>query len=188
MRPVRHSSGDEREAEEVRPLVGNFSVGNGVWVRSQGTRCTERSQPGFVTAVPSPWVVEVAGTPRHVNDLRRRQLRCDEVRSSKAADIDDDEPPLFFAQDAAVTQPVVVSNVPASTASGASAMTTAGPVVSQGSLAVTTTTAVGLSPVTSGAPAEAAEPRRGLRLSARTPVEVKRFCCEFGNCEDIHHV
>ena len=188
VRPARHSSGDQRAAEEVRPLVGNFSVGDDVWVRRQGTRCTERSQPGVVTAVSSPWVVDVDGTPRHVRDLRQRQMRCDEVRRSEAADIDDDdEPPLFVAPGAAVMQPVVVSNVTASTASGASAMTTAGPVVSQGPLAVATTTAVGLSPVTSGAPAEAAEPR-GLRRSGRKPVEVKRFCCEFGYCEDFHHV
>ena len=37
VRPARNSSGDQRESEKVCPLVGNFSVGDGVWVRRQGT-------------------------------------------------------------------------------------------------------------------------------------------------------
>ena len=70
---VECSLENERAAEEMRPLVGDFAVSDSVWVRRQGTRCTEQSQPGSVTAVSSPWVVD--GTPRHVRDLQPRQSR-----------------------------------------------------------------------------------------------------------------
>ena len=66
---------DMREAvtETMRPPTrpeGDFQVGDEVWVRKPGTRCTERSARGTVTGVVSPQVVEVGGMPWHVRDLR----------------------------------------------------------------------------------------------------------------------
>ena len=72
--------------DRVRPPVGSCEegrdgpsrapascrVGDAVWVRKLGSRCTERSRRGNVTATVSPQVVEVDGTPRHVRDLRSR--------------------------------------------------------------------------------------------------------------------
>lgn len=47
-----------------------LSVGDAVWVRQRGTRCTEPSKRGTVTGIISRQVVEVEGIPRHVKDLR----------------------------------------------------------------------------------------------------------------------
>ena len=46
----------------------SYAVGDLVWMRRSGTRCTEQSGRGTVTKVVSSQVVEVDGTrmPRHV--------------------------------------------------------------------------------------------------------------------------
>ena len=49
-----------------------YSVGNKVWVRPHGVRCTSLWNPGIVTKVNSEHNVEVDGVPRHVCDMRRR--------------------------------------------------------------------------------------------------------------------
>ena len=46
-------------------------VGDAVWVRQSGTRCSAQSKRGAVTGLVSQQVVEVNGVPRHVRDLRR---------------------------------------------------------------------------------------------------------------------
>ena len=61
------------EADDGPPGAdGTYEVGNDVWVRRRGARCTEPSQRGVVTGTVSPQVVEVNGMPWHVRCLRRR--------------------------------------------------------------------------------------------------------------------
>ena len=69
----RATAGASEEAVVRRPPArreGDFRVGDAVWVRRPGTRCTERSVRGTVSGVVSPQVVEVDGVPWHVRDLR----------------------------------------------------------------------------------------------------------------------
>ncbi|KAF0289508.1 Intracisternal A-particle Pol-related polyprotein [Amphibalanus amphitrite] len=69
----RATAGASEEAVIGRPPArreGDFQVGDAVWVRRPGTRCTERSVRGTVSGVVSPQVVEVGGVPWHIRDLR----------------------------------------------------------------------------------------------------------------------
>lgn len=75
--------------ESLPPEHRPFSVGDAVWVRKPGSRCTERSRRGEVTAVVSPQVVEVEGVPWHVRDLRP----CDERTDSCSDDVPVIAPP-----------------------------------------------------------------------------------------------
>ena len=52
--------------------VGNYAVGDEVWLRVPGSRCGSRSRSGVVTGVVSAQVVEVDGMPWHVRDVRHR--------------------------------------------------------------------------------------------------------------------
>ena len=59
---------------EDRGRGGNpLSVGQKVWMRQPGTRCTVESRRGVITRVVSPQVREVDGVPWHVRDLRPRR-------------------------------------------------------------------------------------------------------------------
>ena len=49
-----------------------YSVGDKVWVKPHGARCTSLWNPGIVTKVNSEHKVEVDGVPRHACDMRRR--------------------------------------------------------------------------------------------------------------------
>ena len=49
-----------------------YSVGDKVWVKPHGARCTSLWNPGIMTKVNSKHNVEVDGLPRHVCDRRRR--------------------------------------------------------------------------------------------------------------------
>ena len=49
-----------------------YFVGDKVWVKPHGARCTSLWNPGIVTKVNSEHNVEVDGVPRHVCDMRRR--------------------------------------------------------------------------------------------------------------------
>ena len=94
---VSGPSGGDRRAEEQRAQQqqqqqSDFSVGDPVWVRRRGTRCTELSQSGVVSRLNSPWVVEVDGTPRHVRDIRHRLS----APGSATPDQTDDEPLLVL--------------------------------------------------------------------------------------------
>lgn len=185
----------EGAAEDVHQPVGGLVVGEPVWVRQQGSRCTDRSRPGIVTAVLSPWVVEVDGVPRHVKDLRRRQgvsvhrngaaAQRGVTQCSAGPAVDD--PPLLIttsvaAPDSAAVvagdSAVAVGGAPGSVATVAPAASSAGT-----SSAVSTPAAVGAAPETSSVDPGTTD-RSGPRRSARRPVEVKRFCCEFGYCVD----
>ena len=75
-----------------------YSLGDAVWIRKRGERCTSVSQPGIVTRVNSPQVVEVDGMPRHVRDVRHRDLATLEDSESTHSDSDEakDDPPLYI--------------------------------------------------------------------------------------------
>ena len=62
----------DRAAQRDRDRGRGYVIGDPVWLRRRGTRCSESSVPGVVTAVNSPWVVEIDGVPRHIRDVRRR--------------------------------------------------------------------------------------------------------------------
>ena len=47
-------------------------VGNEVWVKPLGARCTSSWKPGVVTEVKSKWNVEIDRVPWHVCNIRRR--------------------------------------------------------------------------------------------------------------------
>ena len=54
-------------------LTGSeFDVGDEVWVKPPGARCTTPWKPGVVTGVNSKYNVEIDKVPRHVRDIRRR--------------------------------------------------------------------------------------------------------------------
>ena len=54
---------------------GVFQVGDTVWARKRGERCTAVSKEGVVTKVISPQTVEVDGIPWHVRNIRHRLTR-----------------------------------------------------------------------------------------------------------------
>ena len=49
-----------------------YSMGDKVWLKPHGARCTSLWNPGIVTNVNSEHNVEVDGVPRHVCDMRRK--------------------------------------------------------------------------------------------------------------------
>ena len=77
-----------------------FSVGDSVWARKPGTRCTDESKPGIVTRVISPQVVEVNGAPWHVRDLRHRKNPAaggvKDVSACREPPNTELEPPLYI--------------------------------------------------------------------------------------------
>ena len=79
----RHPGGDVGVSPQMRdgsgpgqlPAPGPpgvYRVGDAVWVRKRGDRCTSKSAEGVVTKVVSLQTVEVDGVPRHVRNLRHR--------------------------------------------------------------------------------------------------------------------
>ena len=71
--PVRDSVRRASQAAEGEDPSGcTYAVGDSVWTRIPGTRCGETSRPGQVTALVSPQVEDVDGTPWHVRDVRHR--------------------------------------------------------------------------------------------------------------------
>ena len=83
---------DGQELQEL-PDGAVYAIGDTVWVRRRGTRCTEWSRPGVVTGIVSPQVVEIHGVPWHVRDLRHR-VAADEQSTAESSDEDDDVLPL----------------------------------------------------------------------------------------------
>ena len=87
---VRPARTDDRaqESSPRRPAPASDrtrpQVGDQVWMRRRGTRCTEVSRRGTVTRVVSPQVVEVDGVPWHVRDVRPRYEEEDGVAADGA--------------------------------------------------------------------------------------------------------
>ena len=63
---------DSAEVTDEGAISSLYAVGDPVWLRRRGTRCSEASHRGVVTGVVSDQVVEVDGAPWHVRNLRRR--------------------------------------------------------------------------------------------------------------------
>ena len=128
--------GGDVAAGEPPPPVSDgarIRVGDRVWVRRRGTRCTETSRRGTVTGIVSRQVVAVDGVPWHVRCVRPRRERenCDsDSDSGSDSGGSEDEPPLYVdcppeaegdasaAMDAPelterATEPLVVVSVPA---------------------------------------------------------------------------
>jgi len=97
------TAADQPERAGAEPDIASpgaavtYKVGDAVWVRRRGTRCTEQSRRGVVTGIVSTQVVEVDGLPWHVRCLRRRHdgvvTGSDSRTSSDSRD--SDEPPLY---------------------------------------------------------------------------------------------
>ena len=90
----------EPVSEEPPPRVSDgaqFRVGDPVWVRRRGTRCTETSRRGTVTGVVSQQVLEVDGLPWHVRNLRPRHEAVSDGDSEEAGETDE-PPPLFVGR------------------------------------------------------------------------------------------
>ncbi|XP_045101323.1 uncharacterized protein LOC123498225 [Portunus trituberculatus] len=98
--------------DQVQRAVQNYTVDDTVWVRRRGERCTSASQPGVVTRVNSPQVVEVDGVPRHVRDLRHRSsLSVNEAGTPDEPGVED-EPPLHVDAQSQLLQPQVAEPPP----------------------------------------------------------------------------
>ncbi|XP_045104967.1 uncharacterized protein LOC123500329 [Portunus trituberculatus] len=109
---VRHDQ--VQRAVHTSPDVAkkNYTVDDAVWVRRRGERCTSASQPGVVTRVNSPQVVEVDGVPRHVRDLRHRSsLSVNEAGTPDEPGVED-EPPLYVDAQSQLLQPQVAEPPP----------------------------------------------------------------------------
>lgn len=118
------SSGDVQLTEEqsAHPVVeneceGGYKVGDAVWVRRRGARCTEPSRHGVVTAVISPQVVEVDGLPWHVRCLRPRADACVDGDADDRHSVDDIPLYVTAREPEAATAPVT----PASTTAASTA-------------------------------------------------------------------
>ena len=71
---------DVDAAEEVRSAV---QVGDEVWVKPGGARCTTQWRAGRVTGVTSANNVEVDGMPRHILDIRPIVRREEETQGEE---------------------------------------------------------------------------------------------------------
>ncbi|XP_043225494.1 uncharacterized protein LOC122383282 [Amphibalanus amphitrite] len=84
-------------ADQEPPAVSDgeqLRVGDQVWMRRRGTRCTDTSRRGVVTSGVSRQVVEVDGVPWHVRDLRpRHESPCRD--DGDDAQSDGEAPPII---------------------------------------------------------------------------------------------
>ena len=86
----------DRSRPSARRETSGFAPGDAVWVRRRGTRCTDTSQPGVVSALVSPQVVDVDGVPHHVRNLRHRDVGASGDGDDRAEDGSaGNEPPLI---------------------------------------------------------------------------------------------
>ena len=85
---IRPAQTEEDQTDSSRmPLVSDgaqLRVGDRVWMRRRGTRCTEVSRRGRVTGAISRQVLEVDGVPWHVRDLRPRHVSASDSDDSGA--------------------------------------------------------------------------------------------------------
>ena len=78
----RYTVRDYVKSTQIRPVTSEeaaqnsppapYAVGDAVWIRRRGTRCSETSLSGVVTRLVSDQVVEVNDVPWHIRDVRRR--------------------------------------------------------------------------------------------------------------------
>ena len=171
--------------------TAGLTVGDSVWVRQRGMRCTELSRRGTVTGIVSEQVVTVDGIPRHVRDLRRcvdQAPPCHECHD----DVDTDLP--LYVDASAPTAPVVTgvsapqsSGVSVPQSSGVSVPQSSGVSVPQSS-GVSVAQSSGVSvPQSSVRLTEVPGPVPSLRRSQRVRRPPRRWCCDHdgqgGVCE-----
>ena len=157
-------------AEAVSPTAGvdALAVGDVVWVRQRGTRCSERSKRGTVTELVSRQVVDVDGMPRHVRDLRR----CVQQASPCSARAEEeDELPLF------VDVPMPQVNVPTPQVNAPTPQVN---VPTPSTVAVTCISEVAV-PRCRGEPVLSPV----LRRSKRARKQPKRWCCDHDDQEGV---
>ena len=70
--PFLERSNGMRTVDDHELTGSEFDVGDEVWVKPPGARCTTPWKPGVVTGVNSKYNVEIDKVPRHVRDIRRR--------------------------------------------------------------------------------------------------------------------
>ena len=70
--PFLERSTGMKTVDEHERASSEFVVGDEVWVKPPGARCTTPWKPGVVTGVNSKYNVEIDRVPRHVRDIRRR--------------------------------------------------------------------------------------------------------------------
>ena len=98
---VRPARTDEEQPGAPRtPSVSDgarLRVGDRVWMRCRGTRCTQVSRRGRVTGLVSRQVLEVNGVPWHVRDLRPRNDSALDSDDSSDGSVADEQAPLWTA-------------------------------------------------------------------------------------------
>lgn len=98
---VRPATAVGTDEEDTPPLVSDgarLRVGDRVWIRRRGSRCTERSRPGTVTRLVSRQVAEIDGVPWHVRDIRPRGGGA-ETESDGDENWLDDGPPMYVCEE-----------------------------------------------------------------------------------------
>ena len=70
--PFLERSTGMRNVDNHECTGSEFDVGDEVWVKPPGARCTTPWKPGVVTGVNSKYNVEIDGVTRHVRDMRKR--------------------------------------------------------------------------------------------------------------------
>ena len=104
LRPATAVVSNDADAGDPPPAVSDgarLKVGDRVWFRRRGSRCTQKSCPGTVTRIVSRQVVEIDGVPWHVRDIRPRSGGAGTESDGGDCDGDrvcfDDEPPMYVA-------------------------------------------------------------------------------------------
>lgn len=62
---------NKEEEGDHQGISGNFSIGQEVYIKPENARCTSLWKEGVVTAILSPFSVEVDGFPHHIADIRQ---------------------------------------------------------------------------------------------------------------------
>lgn len=71
---IKEEAQEQHSCDAALKRGDKYSEGDPVWIKNRGERCTSTSQPGVVTRVISPQVVESDGVVRHVRDLMHRNF------------------------------------------------------------------------------------------------------------------
>ena len=97
VRPVNVPTEVTRQATVSQRGHQSYAVGDVVWVRRRGSRCSARSQLGRVTTIISDLSIEVDGVPRHVRNLRLswQSAQAAPQQQNQQRSTSDDDGPLL---------------------------------------------------------------------------------------------
>ena len=84
-------SGTSEPPQTAERRQGVFYVGDAVWTRKRGDRCTAVSKQGMVTKIVSAQTVEVNGVPWHVRNIRHRLTSDTETATGGGSDQEERE-------------------------------------------------------------------------------------------------